>query len=219
MLNNVKKTLIRLKWLMLIVALLYIASIATGLITCYAGGELFTSFVEKSDSQSAPQIERIFGRFRESIREGHWGTIALCSLIVFAINTLGNIINLTLPGIFIVPVAATLLLFGGLMQGISLGGIQGSSFTSLFLFLLIVCLESITYVIATVAGVNVGLSVLMPKKQKVKSRWKAFKLAWGDAGRLYVVILIILAFQAVFEILYVRKILLMGGSGIPLAPY
>ena len=31
--------------------------------------------------------------------------------------------------------------------------------------------------------------------------------------------LIILAFQAVFEILYVRKILLMGGSGIPLAPY
>jgi hypothetical protein len=164
-------------------------------------------------------MERIFGRFREPVREGHLGTIALCSLIVFAVNTLGNIINFTLLGIFIVPAAVTLLFFGGLMQGISLCGIQGSSFTSLFLFLLIVCLESITYVIATVAGVNVGLSVLMPKRQKVKSRWKAFKLAWREAGRLYIVIIIILAFQAVFEILYVRKILLTGGSGIPLEPY
>lgn len=210
----------RLKWLMLIVALLYIASITTGLVTRSIGGEAFISFAEKSDSQSALQIERIFGRFRESVREGHLGTIALCSLIVFVVNTLGNITNLTLPGVFIVPAAVTLLFFGGFMQGINLGGIHGSSFTSLFVFLLIVCLESITYVIATVAGVNVGLSVLIPKRQKVKSRRKAFKLAWGDAGRLYVVILIILlAFQAVFEILYVRKILLTGGSGIPLEPY
>jgi hypothetical protein len=208
----------RLKWLVLIIATLYIASIATGLIICFAGGEFFTTFLEKSDSQSAQQIEKIFGRFREPLRDGHLSTIALCSSIVFAINTLGNITNFTLPGILILPVGLTLLI-GGLMQGISLGGIQASSFTSLLLFLLIVCLELITYVIATVAGINVGLSVLVPKRQKVKSRWKAFKLAWRDAGCLYVVILTILAFQAVFEILYVRKILLMGGSGIPFAPY
>ena len=218
MLNNITQTFMRLKWLVLIIATLYIASIATGLIICFAGGEFFTSFLEKSDSQSALQIEKIFGRFREPVREGHLGMMALCSLIVFAINTLGNITNFTLPGIFIIP-AAVILLIGGLMQGISFGGIHGSSFISLFIFLLIVCLESITYVIATVAGVNVGLSILMPKRQKVKSRWKAFKLAWRDAGCLYIVILVILAFQAVFEILYVRKILLMGGSGIPFAPY
>jgi len=29
----------------------------------------------------------------------------------------------------------------------------------------------------------------------------------------------ILAVQAVFEMLYVRKVLLMGGSGVPLMPY
>jgi hypothetical protein len=214
--NNTAKTLTRLKWLTLIIAMLYIASIATGLVTRSVGGEFFTSFVEESDSQSAPQIERIFGRFREPVREGHLGTIALCSLIVFAINTLGSILRF-IGNIFIVPVVN--LFFCGWMIGISLGGIEASSFISLLLFLTMCGLEWCSYVISSVAGVNIGLSVLMPKRQGVASRWKAFKLSWRDAGRLYIIILTILAVQAVFEILYVRKVLLMGGSGVPLQPY
>jgi hypothetical protein len=43
--------------------------------------------------------------------------------------------------------------------------------------------------------------------------------ALSQAGSLYVVIVAILAVQAVFEILYVRKVLLMGGTGVPLAPW
>ena len=218
MFSSIWTTLKRLKWLILIIAILYAASITAGLITRYAGGQALVSFVEKSDQNQAQQIEKIFGRFRQPVRDGHLGAIALCSLIVFAVNTFGNFINFTLPGIFIVPVAVTLLL-GGWMQGISLAGIRASSFLSMFLFLSMGCLEWVTYVIASVSGVNIGLSILVPKRQVVTSRWKAFKLAWRDAGRLYIIILIILAFQAVFEILYVRKVLLMGGSGIPLMPY
>ncbi|UCF00038.1 MAG: hypothetical protein JSV82_02950, partial [Planctomycetota bacterium] len=86
-------------------------------------------------------------------------------------------------------------------------------------FLCVGFLEWVTYVIGSVAGVNIGLSTLVPRRQGVTSRWKAFKLAWRDAGRLYIIILMVLAFQAVFEILYVRKVLLMGGSAIPLMPY
>jgi hypothetical protein len=188
------------------------------LVTRRVGGEFAVSFVEESDQRSAAEIEKIFGRFRQPVRDGHFGAIALCSLIVFAINTLGNAMNFTLPGILIVPIAFTLLL-SGWMQGISLGGIQASSFLSLFLFLSMGCLEWITYVVASVAGANIGLSVLAPKRQGITSRWKAFGLAWRDAGRLYIIIAIILAFQAVFEMLYVRKVLLMGGSAVPLAPY
>ena len=221
MLSNICKTLTRLKRLFLIIALLYITSVAAGLITHYSGSEIFTLFVsivEKSDQTGNPQVERIFGRFRQRVRDGHFGAIALCSFVVFTINTLGNFINFTLAGILIFPIALTLL-FGGWMQGISLAGIHASSFLSVFLFLSMCCLEWVTYVIASVAGVNIGLSVVSPKRQGTTSRWKAFKLAWRDAGRLYVIILIILAFQAVFEILYVRKVLLMGGSGVPLTPY
>ena len=218
MLDNIWSTLKRLKWLLLIIALLYMASMVGGLVTHSAGCEVFTSFVERSDENSAEQVEKIFGRFRQPVREGNIGIIALCSLIVFAINTLGNLINFTLPGILIVPIALTLIL-GGWMQGIGLASIQASSFLSLFLFLCVGCLEWVTYVIGSVAGVNIGLSILVPRRQGVTSHWKAFKLAWRDAGRLYIIIIIVLAFQAVSEILYVRKVLLMGGSAIPLMPY
>ena len=218
MLGNICKTLARLRRLILIIALLYIASIAAGMITRYTGGEVFVSFVEKFDQSGLEQVEKIFGRFREPLREGNLKVIALCSLMVFAINTLGSVINFTLPGILIVPIAGTLL-FSGWMQGISLAGIQASSFLSLFLFLCMGCLEWATYVIASAGGVNIGLSIVSPKRQGVASRWKAFKLAWRDAGRLYIIIAIILSVQAVFEILYVRKVLLMGGSAIPLLPY
>jgi uncharacterized membrane protein SpoIIM required for sporulation len=218
MLSNIYETLTRLKWLFLTMALLYVASIAAGLVTRRAGGPAFVSFVEKSDQSKTTQIETIFGRFRQPVRDGDVGAIALCSLIVFAINTLGSVINFTLPGILIAPIGLTLL-FGGWMQGVGLGGLEASSSLSLFLFLCMGCLEWVTYVIASVAGVNIGLSVLAPKRQAVTSRWQAFKLAWRDAGRLYIIILVILAFQAVFEIIYVRKVLLMGGSAIPLEPY
>ncbi len=216
--GNVWATLKQLKRMILIIAFSYIVSIVAGLITNRIGDGTFVSFAEKLSQPSLEQVEKIFGKYRQSVREGNIAVIALCSLIVFTINTFGNFINFTLPGIFIVPIAATLL-FGGWVQGIGLASIQASSFLSLFLYLVMVCLEFITYVFASVAGVNIGLSILAPKRHGVTSRWKSFKFAWGDAGRLYIIITIILAFQAVFEIMYVRKVLLMGGSGIPLAPY
>ena len=145
-------------------------------------------------------------------------TNTACSGLVFLINLLGDFIQFTVLSILIVPACFTLGL-GGWMQGIGLAGVHASSGLSLGLFLLMGGLEWITYVLATVAGVNIGLSLLMPKRQAAETRWLAFKRAWGDAGRIYLLIAGILAVQAVFEMLYVRKVLLMGGSGVPLMPY
>jgi len=182
-----------------------------GLTTSHFGPKALRSYMEKADTQSAEQVEKILGRFRQPLREGKLGTIAICSGLVFTINLLGDYVQFTLSSIVIVPIAFTLL-FGGWMQGIGLAGIHGSSFLSVFLFLLVAFLEWVTYVIATAAGANIGLSVIFPKRQAVSSRWRAFKRAWGDAGRLYSIIVLILAAQTVFEILTVERCSLWEGQ-------
>jgi hypothetical protein len=191
---------------------------AAGLATGHFAPKTLRSWVEELDAQGAERVEKIFARFRQPVREGRLATIMMCSGIVFAINLVGNLINFTLPSILIIPILLTLV-FGGWAQGIGLAGIHGSSFLSVFLFLLMGALEWSTYIIATAAGANVGLSVIIPKRQAVPSRWQAFKRAWADATRLYVIIVLVLVIQALFEILYVRKVLLSGGSGVPLMPY
>ena len=80
-------------------------------------------------------------------------TNTACSGLVFLINLLGDFIQFTVLSILIVPACFTLGL-GGWMQGIGLAGVHASSGLSLGLFLLMGGLEWITYVLATVAGVN-----------------------------------------------------------------
>lgn len=116
------------------------------------------------------------------------------------------------------PVLSTIVM-GGWIQGLSLAHVQGSSFWSLFWFFLMGGLEWLTYPLTAAAGVNVGLSVLWPKWQNAEDRRSALRLAWRDTRRLYLLIAAILLVQAVLEMLYVRKVLLMGGTGIPLMPY
>lgn len=218
LLTPVGGTVMRLRTLIVVVGLLYVACVGGGVVTGRSMSEKSRATLTERAAQSAQVVEQVFGRFRESVREGHRGTIAACSILVFLINLAGDFIQFTLLSILIVPAFFTLEL-GGWLQGIGLSGVHASSGLSLGLFLLMVGLEWITYVLATVAGVNIGLSVLMPRRQLAETRWLAFKRAWGDAGRLYLLIAGILAVQAVFEMLYVRKVLLMGGSGVPLMPY
>jgi len=208
----------QLKWVLIGIGILYVLSVAAGLATSHFGPKAFLSYVERTETHRAEQVEKIVGGLREPLREGQLGTIAICSGLVFTINLLGDFVEGTLCSILIVPIAFTLVL-GSWMQGVGLAGIHGSSFLSVFLFLLMLFLECITYVIATAAGANIGLSIIFPKRQAVSSRWQGFKRAWGDAGRLYLIIVLILALQAVFEVLYVRKVLLMGVSDVPLMPY
>ena len=80
-------------------------------------------------------------------------------------------------------------------------------------------MEWVTYVLSASAGTNIGLAIISPKRVDCASRWAAFKHTMRQAVSLYAVIVFILAFQAVFEILYLRKVLLMGGTGAPLTPW
>jgi len=218
MFHSIWCTVRKLGWLILILGVLYVACIGAGVATYHAGPESLPSWVQHQGEGSYEQIERVFGRFRGPLREGRAGTILTCSGLVFVVNMAGDVLNFTLPGALIVPLPFTLL-YGGWVQGVGLAGLHASSLLSLLLLLLVGSLEWVSYVLASAAGLNIGLSVLAPRRQGVTSRGAAFRAAWGDAARLYALIALILAVQAVMEILYVRKVLLMGGTGIPLQPY
>ena len=216
-LSQVWGTVSRLKTLMVVVGLLYAASIGAGIVTWRLMPTAWPDNLAKEEQNKVEQIERIFGRFREPVREGQWSAVLTASGLIFLFNTFAVFSQFTVFSILIVP--ASFLELTGWMQGMSLTQLHGSSFLSVLLFLAMGSLEWITYPLATVAGLNVGLSALLPKRQATNSRWLAFKQAWRDAGSLYLVITVILAVQAVCEIFYVRQVLLHGGSGVPLAPY
>ena len=216
-LSRVSETLRRLRWLILGVALLYVASVMTGLATGHLAPHTLHSFLAESDRNQAAQVEKVFGRFREPVRAGQAGAMVTCSALVLTLNLIGNLSN-TLTSILILPIPLTLVL-GGWCQGMGLSQLHPSSFLSGFLFMLMGALEWITYPVATAAGLNVALSTLFPQWQAVASRWLAFKRACRDAACLYTLVALLLAIQAVCEILYVRKVLLMGGTAVPLAPY
>jgi hypothetical protein len=169
---------LRLKTLIAVVGLLYVVSIGAGIVTWRLMPTAWPDSLTKEEQNKNEQIEKVFARFREPVREGQWRAVLTASGLVFLVN-----------------------LFAAFSQ------------------LTVVSLEWITYPLATVAGLNLGLSVLFPKRQAATSRWLAFQQAWRDAGRLYLVIAMILAGQAGCEIFYVRQVLLHGGSGVPLAPY
>ena len=202
-------------YLVIGVGSLYAGAIVLGLISHHLSGP--TAELAARLGSDAEGVERIFGRFRESVREGDVTAMAWCSLLVFTINVLGNITNFTLPGILLLP-GLGFLLFSGWLTGVNLAGLQASSLASYVWYLVMVSLELATYVLALAAGLNVGLSLLMPARQQVPSRLRAFGLAWRDAYRLYRIIAMVLAFQAVLEILYVRQVLVRGGTGVPLTP-
>jgi hypothetical protein len=205
----------RLRVLILLLAVAYGLSLAAGVIVGRARPPNPVSI--GPDEKKLALIEGVFGRFREPVREGRPQIIALCAALILSWNLLGGFVGLTLTSIFIVPVVFVLV--GGWNEGVAISQLHASSPISLLLFLLMAGLEWVTYPLATAAGLNIGLFFLWPHRQGAGSRGSAVKLAWRDAARLYLLIAMILAVQSVAEILYVRKVLLLGGSGIPLEPY
>ena len=205
----------RRRRLLLALGAAYVVSMAGGL----AVGWWTQSTGEPGAAEEAQYeaVEGIFGRFREPVREGDIAAIALCAVIILAINLTGAVMR-TVGSVALVPIAFGLLLTGWQI-GRFLPTLTGSSHLSVFLFVLMAALEWTGYVISAAAGANIGLGIILPQRFDTPSRWAAFKMSLREAGWMYVAIVAVLSVQAVFEILYVRKVLAMGGTGVPLGPY
>jgi len=216
MLRALRDSLVKESRLIALIAAGFGLSLLAGAALGAWGPESVTTWATGGDAAQSEHVEKIFGRFREPVREGELTAIATAALIVFALNTIGSVMR-TISSVFIIPLAFFLL--GGVKIGVSAIGLHGSSFLSVVLFLLMVGLEWVTYVLSAAAGAGIGLALIFPARTGCSSRGSAFRHALAQAGYLYVVILGILAAQAVFEILYVRKVLIMGGTGVPLGPW
>lgn len=111
----------------------------------------------------------------------------------------GAFLSTTLTGLFF-PITVLVMVERGFFIGLLYGDIAGNGWYYLLLFGTII-LEFGAYVLSSSMGLNIGLSLFWPKKfYKTKNRWKAFKLAWIDAFRVYPFIFVILIVAAIWEI-------------------
>lgn len=110
----------------------------------------------------------------------------------------GAFLSTTLMGVFF-PLPILIMVERGLFIGLLYGDIPGN-----FFYYLVICgtiiLEFGAYVISASLGVNIGLSLFWPQREKTKNRWKAFGKAWREAFKVYPLVILILIVSAIWEI-------------------
>lgn len=178
--------------------------------------EPLIKFIHAADEQKIKQTEKIFGKYRESVKNGNIITMIQCSGIVFGMNTLAAIQNIILSA-FIVPLVLTLV-FVGVCQGVAFSETKGSSLFSVVSYYFVGGLEWLTYPLSIFAGLIIPATIFsaIVKHTNIIA---GLSIAMYQIFYVFVIIVVLLIIQAPLELLYVRKVLQKGGSGIPLKPY
>ncbi len=184
--------------LLLFVALLYVGSYLTG---------WYPTSVESSETVETAQrtlgsilTETPFTTILQSLQRGE---LVQAVVITFLFNLAsGAFLTTTLPGI--VPLVGALgtisiALFRGFIIGMIYPEILASSVTGFVVGMGTVILELGAYVFSGAAGIYISLAPLMPRRHGVQSRWVAFKMAWKDTARIYLIVVILLALGAIWE--------------------
>jgi uncharacterized membrane protein SpoIIM required for sporulation len=184
--------------LLVLVALLYVGSYFAGwyLISIKSPIAVETS----RGIQESVLTQQPFTSILQSL-EG--GEILKAILVTFLVNlTTGAFLTTTLPGI--VPLIGslgtiTVTLLRGFVVGITYPQVLSSSPGAFILGLGTMILELGAYVFSGAAGINIALAPILPKRHGTQSRWTAFKMAWKDAAKIYVIVIILLALGAAWE--------------------
>lgn len=188
----------RMKLLLVTVALLYVGSYLAG---WYSVSIESPIAVETSQGlQESVLTQQPFTSILQSLQGGELVKAILFTLLVNLM--VGAFLTTTLPGI--VPLVGSLgtiavTLFRGFVIGIIYPEILSLSLGSFVLGFGTLILELGAYVFSGAAGINIALAPILPKRYGVQSRWAAFKMAWRDALRIYVIVAILLALGAVWE--------------------
>jgi uncharacterized membrane protein SpoIIM required for sporulation len=131
------------------------------------------------------------------------GNLGFAIAYTFLLNlSMGAFATTTLPGI--IPVlggigSVAISGFRGFVVGLTYYYVLGESVGLTILGLGTAVLELGAYVFSTAAGINLSLAAVFPRRYNVERRLVAFKEAWKDAARLYVLVVILLALGAVWE--------------------
>ena len=188
----------RMKPLLVFVALLYVGSYLAG---WYLISTNSTIAVETGQAlKEAVLTEQPFTSIIQSLQGGE---LVNAILMTFLLNlAVGAFLTTTLPGI--VPllgvfgiVAVTSL--RGFVIGVTYPEVLSASPVGLALGLGTMILELGAYVFSGAAGINIALAPILPRRYGIQSRWAAFKMAWKDAARIFVIVIILLALGAIWE--------------------
>jgi uncharacterized membrane protein SpoIIM required for sporulation len=194
------ETAARLRSILFLTALTYVATYLAG---SYMVQLNIPSAVKLSKSTvETLSVEPIFVPVIGALRGGN---LMLAIAYTFLINLLGGAFaTTTLPGVIPLIGGVGSMLVSG-VRGFLLGAVFqyagiyriSPGYTTLVVGTLI--LELGAYVFSTAAGVNISLSTVFPRRYGVGSRLSAFKQAWKDALKIYLIVIILLAVGAVWE--------------------
>ena len=187
-----------MKVLLVLVALLYICSYLAG---WYLISIKSPIAVEISRGlQESVLTQQPFTSILQSLQGGE---LLKAILVTFLVNlTTGAFLTTTLPGI--VPLVGSLgtiavTVLRGFVVGITYPEVLSSSPAGFALGLGTMILELGAYVFSGAAGINIALAPILPRRYGTQSRWMAFKMAWKDAAKIYLIVVILLALGAAWE--------------------
>lgn len=187
-----------MKVLLVLVALLYVGSYLAG---WYLISIKSPIAVEISRGlQETVLTQQPFTLVLQSLRGGE---LLKAILVTFLVNlTTGAFLTTTLPGI--VPLVGSLgtiavTVLRGFVVGITYPEVLSSSPARFALGLGTMIFELGAYVFSGAAGINIALAPILPRRYGTESRWIAFKMAWKDAAKIYLIVVILLALGAAWE--------------------
>ncbi len=129
------------------------------------------------------------------------GNLLLMAVEIFVSNlVLSAFVMLTLSGFVFFLLSPTVLLIRAWLWGALLTGVSTSNFP---LVLPTIILEGEGYVLAALAGVNLGLSWFKPEwiyKKELVSRWEAVKMALRNCFYIYGMVSLFLLIAAIVEV-------------------
>jgi len=131
------------------------------------------------------------------------GKLLEAIVATFTVNlSVGAFLTTTLPGIIPVLGAlaiAVVTLIRGFVIGVTYPEVLATSPAAFVLGIGTLILELGAYVFSGAAGINIAIAPLFPRRYGVQSRIEAFKRAWIDAGRIFIIVAILLVFGAIWE--------------------
>jgi len=197
-LEEIGQAVKRIKWILLFVTVLYVCSYLCGWYLTSANSPLAVQTGELIRGTVA--TETPFTTVTQLLRSGD---LLQAILATFAYNLgSGAFLATTLPGI--IPLVGALITIAitvvrGFVIGVTYPAILSSSISWFAVGMGTIVLELGAYVFSGAAGIHIAISTMTPQSFNTQSRWIAFKQAWKDAARVYVIVIILLALGATWE--------------------
>lgn len=189
----------KIKYLILLILIIYTVSFITGYTITHL--ELPIAEEIKQSLMTTVSTEEPFTILTAALEEGN---LIFAILFTFLFNLLvGAFLSTTLIGC--IPVLGFIgILFitfsRGLIIGIGYYDVFRVSTETMILALGTLVLELGAYVFSGAAGILIGISIFFPKKLNKDGRIEAFKQAWIDSASIYIIVLILLLAGAIWEI-------------------